>query len=637
MLRRLWRLFKFEIETFLVRGPLHRLLVMAMTVGAITAAGGLLVYEYAEAFGAPADALWWAFLRLTDPGYLGDDDGMFVRVVSTVLTLLGYVVFLGALVAVMTQWLNQTLERLQSGLTPIAESNHIVILGWSGRVATIVQELLLSEERVRRFLRAHRTGSLRIAILAEEVNPALVQEMRDQLDELFDPRQIILRSGTPLRIEHLRRVDFSHAAAILLPRPESRQGAGDPDDRILKTLLSISASRDENDALPLLVAEIGDVRKAAIAERAYQGPIEAIAADRMFARLVTQTIRNPGLSAVFGELLTHRTGTEIYIRQAPELEGKRWAEVVPRYRTAVPIGIVRGGVDEPAELLPEDDVTVGKGDRIAVVAPSWRLAAPSRGKGSDPLSKTAGPPLPVPSTVGRILIIGWNEKVPAIILELARLDLERRASVEIDIVSRRSREQRVERLRSAGVPDGAIAVNHIELVARVPEDLSALEPWRYEHAVIVASDRFDEEDESDARAIVAALVLDEACRGQRQPHVIVELLDPDNEPLLRAAHREILVSPLLIGHAMAQVALRPELNNVFDVLFGSEGIGVEFHPPSVFETEGREITLRELSHRVAQRGAVLLGWKAADEVVLNPNHDCSVRLEASDRLIVLRR
>ena len=48
-------------------------------------------------------AIWWAFLRLTDPGYLGEDHGVIPRTVSTVLTLAGYVVFLGALVAIMTK------------------------------------------------------------------------------------------------------------------------------------------------------------------------------------------------------------------------------------------------------------------------------------------------------------------------------------------------------------------------------------------------------------------------------------------------------------------------------------------------------------------------------------------------------
>ena len=62
---------------------------------------------------------WWAFLRLTDPGYLGDDEGNWRRVVSTWLTVSGYVLFMGTLIAILTQWLNRTMRALEQGLTPI--------------------------------------------------------------------------------------------------------------------------------------------------------------------------------------------------------------------------------------------------------------------------------------------------------------------------------------------------------------------------------------------------------------------------------------------------------------------------------------------------------------------------------------
>ena len=60
------------------------------------------------------------------------------RTVSTVVTVLGYVLFLGLLIAILTQWLNETIAKLEAGVTPIALSDHVVILGWTHRVPTIV-------------------------------------------------------------------------------------------------------------------------------------------------------------------------------------------------------------------------------------------------------------------------------------------------------------------------------------------------------------------------------------------------------------------------------------------------------------------------------------------------------------------
>jgi hypothetical protein len=73
---------------------------------------------------------------------LGDDEGLSRRLISTVLTILGYVLFMGSLIAIMTQWLNQKIRNFERGLTPIVRRNHILILGWTNRTLAIVDELM---------------------------------------------------------------------------------------------------------------------------------------------------------------------------------------------------------------------------------------------------------------------------------------------------------------------------------------------------------------------------------------------------------------------------------------------------------------------------------------------------------------
>lgn len=290
--------------------------------------------------------MWWAFLRLTDPGYLGDDEGNVLRVVSTVVTILGYVLFLGALIAIMTQWLNATLNRLQQGFTPIAQNDHIVILGWTNRTATIIEELLLSEERVRRFLRTHHTRRLRMAVLIEDLRPDIVQELRERLGPLWDYRKIIFRSDTPLRLDHLDRVDFSNAAAILLPFPEfARDNAFARDERTIKILLSIdSAARQKRRGeMPQVVVEVLDGRNVSLARRAYSGPLQILASDLLVSHLIAQNIRHAGLSSVFSALLTHSEGTEIHVRDAGDIAGATAGQLRDAFAEAVFLGLLRKG------------------------------------------------------------------------------------------------------------------------------------------------------------------------------------------------------------------------------------------------------------------------------------------------------
>ena len=166
---------QFLIETMLLSGTLSRLAVAAGVVALVAVALGLLANftsgRINEAVANPFDAVWWAFLRLTDPGYLGDDEGAALRVISTLLTVLGYVLFMGVLVAVLAQGLNERIRRLERGLSPISARNHIILLGWPNRLPGIVRNLLISEQRVKRFLRRLGARRLRLVLLVVDVRP----------------------------------------------------------------------------------------------------------------------------------------------------------------------------------------------------------------------------------------------------------------------------------------------------------------------------------------------------------------------------------------------------------------------------------------------------------------------------------
>ena len=85
MLGRLKNRFKFQIEQLPLRGAHSRSLFIAPLVGLVAVGGGLLVQATDATFEGNKTAIWWAFLRLTDPGYLGDDEGGARRAISTTL------------------------------------------------------------------------------------------------------------------------------------------------------------------------------------------------------------------------------------------------------------------------------------------------------------------------------------------------------------------------------------------------------------------------------------------------------------------------------------------------------------------------------------------------------------------------
>lgn len=643
-MRRTVNRLKFALEHFVQRGPWHLLLLAAGLILLVSLIGGLLAWAATDAFGALPEALWWAFLRLSDPGYLGDDQGLALRSISTVLTVLGYVLFLGALVAILTQWLNATFRRLESGLTPIALEDHVVVLGWTSRTAPIVRELMRSEDRVEGFLRWVGAPRLNVAVLAEDAGPARLQLLREHVGPHYDSRRILMRSGSALRMEHLRRVDFQHAAAIVLPASDrTDSAAASQDSRALKALLSIaSATRDlPPDELPLVVTEVLDTAKVPLARSTYAGPMEIVATDAFVARVLVQTLRHPGLSAVNDELLSHGEGSEMYVRSAADLVGLTVGEMFPAFPAAIPIGVVRPyGLSFETFLNPLEEVRLGRDDRLVLVARDAEATEP------DPTFVARRAPSDVPAGVScppqrgarRVLVLGWSHKVPAL---LAELDGQEDEQVAVDVASRVPVDERARILRRQGVAPCRAQVRHIEADYTAPAELRLLEPDRYDNVVLLASDRLQSAADSDARTILGYLVLrqlvPETAAG---PRVVAELMDPANVGLL-PGRVELVVSSLIVSHMLTHIALRRELRAVFDELYGPGGADIAFRPAAHYGLAGREVGFMEVQTAVAARGEVALGVRLGDGVELdrrlhlNPDRAQRYSLCVTDEVVVL--
>ncbi len=637
---------KFLLERWMQRGVRTRLLFVAGVIVLISLLGGTAAWLSSDQFPDWLEAVWWAFLRLTDPGYLGDDAGAFVRTLSTVITVLGYVVFLGSLVAILTEWLNSTMRHLESGVTPIAVRDHILILGWSNRTPTIVRELMLSEGRVRRFLRRRGTRKFRVVILADEITTERVVELREHLEEDWDERRIILRSGNSLRLEHLRRVAYRDASVIIIPGADFMMGgAAATDARVIKTLISLSpADRRESHSSPAVVAEIIDSSKIAVAENSYRGKdIDVLASDSMISRLIAQNIRHRGLSFVSTELLSHSRGNEIYIRSFPEYEGAEIGTVVHRFPKAVLVGAVRrDGNHYAPHLNPLPQFKLEREDRLVLIARSYEdCAAESHPPIISPEPTSRVVPFKEIHAKRRVLILGWSHKVTSLLREFARYPAE---EFEVDVLSRLSaadREPLISRLEPSDLE--RLKTRQIEGDYTLGNDIASVDPASYDNIVFLASDWLDTEEESDARTILGYVLLRSLLeQQQKRPEVLIELMDPENARLFRRRAGEVIISPLIISHVLAHVALRRELSAVFNELFAPSGAEFFFRPAPHYDLSGRRIGMREVQHAARARGETALGVRLMAEhdspdggVRLNPSSHERWTLADDDEIIVL--
>lgn len=648
---RLTNPFRFLIERQFVKGAQYQLLAVVALIGLISLFGGMLAYSIGRPEWGFGESVWWAFLRLTDPGYLGDDEGTFLRVVSTFLTVSGYVVFLGALVAIMTQWLNSKMEELEQGLTPVAVKNHIVILGWTNRTHPIVVEFFESVGKMKRFLARIGEKKLKLVILAENSSAQLTRTLKS--DRLIGKRadEIIFRTGDPLQMEHLLRVDCYNASAIIIPSHNSEfQDLVSADVETIKTLLSLSSNPNLKDSsqLPYVVAEIQDDKKLTVARRAYPGPLEIISGDSIISRLIAQNVRHVGLSDVYEGLLSRGITSDLYTREHPALVDKSVGEVRNMFPNALVLGLVRVDVSTYTPMLNiSDDTRFKKSDRIVLLANTYSDTDPVRTAGKKAKltkaqavnSKKDALEAPVKQK-RRLLILGWNNRLPSLISEFGSYEDR---EFQVSMVSVLSAGERKKLVHHQGGFVSNVNCEYIEADYMVEAKLREIDPGSYDHIILLSSSILEDTQEADARTIVGKVLLEEILQGSnKRPQILIELANPDNSTLVGGQGTEMIVSPLIMSHLLAQVALRRELQSIYTELFTVGGAEIEFRDPERYDIEPGTYEFQEIAQVASFLGETALGVcknkknaELKNKLILNPPKHKHITLTENDELVVL--
>jgi len=640
----------FYVERQFIKGPQYQLLFVGLFIGLISLLGGILLWPVAESDESFGDAVWWAFLRLSDPGYLGDDQGVWRRVLSTFFTVAGYVIFLGSLVAIITSWLNRKLRLLEQGLSTVSLKNHIVVLGWTNRTLPIAAELFLSEGRVSRFLLSRGSRSLRLVILAEEVGPEFVQQIKDHPFLRKEVGDIILRSGQSIDYEHLLRVNAREASAIVIPADmDVSQELLSPDVRTIKALLTLQEQTADlaMEQRPYIVAEIQEESKRAAAQKAYEGPMEIISSDATIGQLTAQILRHPQLSKVYHQLLSQNESSNIFVRSISPYKG----ETLGAWRKAAKKAIVLGGVRPSAKgfqpfLNASDDTELQEGDRLLLLARSAEDVSdlpkhlPTETVAQAGISPTA-PPQTITRQGVQLLILGWNAYIPQL---LESLSTHRSLSYEIHIAAMRPLKEKLAEIERDLPGESSLKLKHTQADFTRSVEMERLQPERYDKILLAGTARLYSEEEMDARTLVGLAMLTQLLeKHEHSPQILVQLADPANGPLLARFEVDRIISPLVLSHLMAQVALRPELHSIYQELFSMTGAEIALQWPATYALTAGSQTYHKLALKVAEQGCTLLGILPAparrprkDPFWVPRSPSDTIRIEPQTQLVVLQ-
>ncbi|MBT2541100.1 NAD-binding lipoprotein [Streptomyces sp. ISL-44] len=550
---------------------------------------------------------------------------------SVALALVG-LLFVSALVSLITTGINRRIMSLRLGHSTVLEAGHTVVLGWSDQIFPVAGELVAANANQRRSA---------IAVLA----PKDKVEMEDELSTRIDDRgrtRIICRNGSTTDPTELVRVSPRTAKAVLVLPPEGEAG----DAHVVKTLLALNAAVPEaGDAV--VVAAVRDTRNHVTARLAAGPGGHVLCVDDIIARLLVQTARQPGLSLVYQELLDF-AGDEFYTVPAGDLAGRAFGEALLSFATSCVVGLLHA--DGGVALNPDPGATIGASDRIIVISQDDDTAVQADVAScvEEDAIVTARPRIP---RAERLLLLGWNRRAPYIV---DQLDQYVSPGSVLDVVA-----------LDGGDGGGCTAATRRRLEVAFhggditdPRVLAKLDVPSYDSVIVIGEadpvatattvsgpPTDTEESLADNRTLVTLLHLRAIAEAAQRELILTTEMSDDGNRLLAPAREgaDFIVSGRLISVLMTQISESRYLADVFEELFDAEGSEFHLKPAADYVRAGHEVSFGTLVESARRRRECAVGYRLRAQTAtgpsyglrINPDKRERVRLCDGDWLIVL--
>ena len=520
----------------------------------------------------------------------------------------------------------------------MVEEAHTLILGWDEqRVVEIVRELVIANESRKR--RA-------VVILADQDK----EYMDDYLSVSIPDRAttvVVTRSGNPSSLLNLELVSVATASSVIVLSGCSDSAPAamreESDARVVKTLLAVQNQRPPDHPLHI-VTEIFDPAIRALIDQTAGRGVVALHARDILSRILVQTSRSLGLSAVYNELLSFQ-GNEIYFFSA-DWGSATFGEAQFRFARSVPIGIHTGN----GELLlnPPPDRPLAPADRLLVVAEDDSLITLLPDRAASPGTRRL-PARRLTRTAERHLLVGHTQKTPLVVSELGKYVTE---GSRVQLMPRAHHTISGSDVGAITGRPGGIQVSTLDLDPLDPATWQQDRPGDFDSIILLSEgDEVRLPDQIDAETILILMLiraeLERArARGPVDTTVITELTESENQPLAASTGvHDFVVSSRLVSMLLAQISEEPLMQEVYQALFSEEGSEIYLKPAFLYlEDLPQEVAFADLIDLAQQRGEICIGVKLkvgedrpdlSYGVTLAPPKASRWQLGAHDALVVL--
>ena len=570
------------------------------------------------------ESLWENLTHILDPGVLGNhEDNWPYRLFMMVTTFLGLVI-ISTLIGLVSNGILTKMDELRKGRSFVIEKDHVLILGWSSKIFTIISEICIANENQKRGV---------IVILADMDKVLMEDEIRDKVGSTGNTK-VICRTGNPIDVHDLYIANpFDTKSIIILDKDNENS-----DSQIIKTIVAIVTNPERRPDPYHITAEMEDKRNFEVAKMVGKDEVELILSDEIISRIMVQTSRQSGLSVVYIELMDFG-GDEIYFMPEPTLIGKTFREILFSYEDSAIMGIQFA--DGHVEINPPMDTIFKEGDRVIGITEDDDTLVPNAPAHQDLEENKIVYTEPLVQEEEKILILGWNNRAKYIIKEL---DNYVPPGSEVRVISKFDDAAKAVNKLQNNVENIRLAFEVMDTTDR--ETLESMNLGQYDYIMLLCYQNYFPIQEADAQTLITLLHLRNFTEKNGEKYKIVsEMLDIRNRQLADITSADdFIVSDKLISLLMSQVSENKYLMRVFEDLFDADGSEIYIKPASEYVKVGEPINFYTILESAARKNEVAIGYRVIKEskdmnkgygVYVNPPKSDAFTLTKDDMVIVL--
>ncbi|XP_047315066.1 probable ion channel POLLUX [Impatiens glandulifera] len=638
----------YILDVCFSRYPYAKLLALLSATIFLIVFGGMALYAVSDS--GFTEALWLSWTFVADSGNHADTVGVGTRIVSVSVTAGGMLIF-ATMLGLVSDAISEKVDSLRKGKSEVIECNHILILGWSDKLGSLLKQLSIANKSI---------GGGVVVVLAERDK----EEMEIDIAKLefdFMGTSVICRSGSPLILADLKKVSVSKARAIIVLA--SDENADQSDARALRVVLSLTGVKEGLKGH--VVVEMSDLDNEPLVKLVGGELIETVVAHDVIGRLMIQCALQPGLAQIWEDILGFENA-EFYIKRWPQLDGLHFEDVLVSFPDAVPCGVKIAEDGGKIVINPDDKYVLKEGDEVLVIAEDDDTYAPV------PLPEVRRNPFPRVSEPRKypekILFCGWRRDIDDMIMVLEALLAP---GSELWMFNDVPEEERERKLTDGGL--NIFELVNIKLVhhkgnAVIRRHLENLPLESFDSILILADEAVEDSVvHSDSRSL-ATLLLIRDIQSKRLPYkdtnsvpvrhcgfshstwiremqrasnksiIISEILDSRTRNLVSVSRiGDYVLSNELVSMALAMVAEDKQINRVLEELFAEEGNELCIKPAEFYLYDQEELCFYDIMVRGRQRNEIVIGYRLAntENAIINPENKINPRKWSLDDVFVI--